>query len=239
MPAERADGDPQGRLEEGAGGGNTPEPVPITVNVKRTPPRSFNSIDTDDITRVSSTLSQRSAAAQAMEKEIREADNMAREELVRELATPRARFAPLKTAREKKAVAAPFGPDEPMSLQGVLRGASASIFNIAAVPTVGQSVTKVQLAFFACACMRVDRRAGRDGGIGVSGSSINNQPINPGRRAPHTRSHLNADGGPSSGPDPRALPPLSPHAPELHWRRKYYLSLGLGWDGRRRGWKAP
>ena len=237
MPAEQADGEPQGRLEAGAGGGNTPEPVPITVNVKRTPPRSFNSIDADDITRVSSTLSQRSAAAQAMEKEIREADNMAREELVRELATPRARFAPLKTAREKKAVAAPFGPDEPMSLQGVLRGASASIFNIAAVPTVGQSVTKVRLAF-----LRARGSTGRPGRRHRGFGFINQQSTNQSRPTrPHIRSHLNADGGPSSGPDPRTLPPLSPHAPELHWRRKYYLSLslGLGWDGRRRGWKAP
>lgn len=140
MPPEEADRDPHGRLEAGGGGGgSTPEPGPIPN--EHAPPGALASL-----ARVSSSMSvARSAVSEVVEREIEEADLMGNEELVRELATPGPRFAPLKTAREMTAaVAAPYGPDEPMSLQNVLRGQGASVFVMNYVPSIGQSMAKVK-----------------------------------------------------------------------------------------------
>lgn len=147
MPPEEADRDPEGRLEAG-GGGSTPEPAPI-LN-KRASPGPLASL-----ARVSSSL-----VSETVEREIEAAEHMGNEELLRELATPEPRFAPLKTAREMTAVAAPYGPDEPMSLQNVLRGQGASVFVMNYVPSIGQSMAKVRVGWAWISRLDQNRPAG-------------------------------------------------------------------------------
>ena len=71
-----------------------------------------------------------------------EAEDMTDAEIVAKLVPQPSSFpAPPKAIREM--TVAPYGPDGPLDLQSVLRGAGASAFNMGYVPSVGQSMTKV------------------------------------------------------------------------------------------------
>lgn len=181
--------DRQGQLERGGGGASSPGP-----SGKRTPPMALSSIG-----RLASSLSLPSAAAEALGREMEEAEAMADEELVRELATPRVAFPPLKTARESNSVAAPYGPDEPMSLQNTLRGT----FNISYVPPIGQSMIKVM--------------SNRPAHVRTKGSSPRLALTCPGH-------NTITDGPGLEGSTPPALLAVHQHAAHLHLGRKWLMA---------------
>jgi hypothetical protein len=159
MPADQPDdGDPQAWAEAGAAPSHHHQPPPEP----NSPPRvggggsggggGGGSAKVSRLGRLSSIKRLASSSSvsfrlgtpepiDAAQEDAEELD-MANADIVRELISP----APLalKTSRGPPSAVAPYGPDEPMSLQQTGGGASTSLFNMAYVPSISQSMAKVR-----------------------------------------------------------------------------------------------
>jgi hypothetical protein len=89
-----------------------------------------------------------------------ESEERAASEIVAELAAASVPLPPRKLKASRTSVA-PYGPDEPLDLQNTLRGKGALMFDLAYVPSIGQSMDKVRRI-----CV----------GIYISGTALNQSP---------------------------------------------------------------
>lgn len=123
-----------GGTEAGTDGGTTSRPETPTLRIGRL----------SSLLKLASTVSFQDPPPNVEDpdmREMEEAEEMGTDEMLRELATPTPMRPPLRTPKDVSvSMAAPYGPDEPMSLQNALRG---TIFHTTYVPSIAQNVRKV------------------------------------------------------------------------------------------------